>query len=138
MIVAEASSEITDVPCASIILVDLDLLGTRQDLLIERVTWPRFVATIAVWAVMLLGGHPETVAHINNWVKERTRGLIPTVIEDAPEGAGLVAINALYFKDRWKTPFDPAAFDQFFSIPTLSARTTSPSHIRMTCCFLFK
>jgi hypothetical protein len=34
------------------------------DLLIERVTWPRFVATIAVWAVMLLGGHPETVAHI--------------------------------------------------------------------------
>ncbi|PYQ50336.1 MAG: hypothetical protein DMF59_11085 [Acidobacteria bacterium] len=34
------------------------------DLLIERVTWPRFVATIAVWAVMLFGGHPETVAHI--------------------------------------------------------------------------
>ncbi len=33
------------------------------DLLIERVTWPRFVATIAVWSVMLLGGHPETVAH---------------------------------------------------------------------------
>src|SRR5438128_2602342 len=34
------------------------------DLLIERVTWPRFVATIAVWSVMLFGGHPETVAHI--------------------------------------------------------------------------
>lgn len=34
------------------------------DLLIERLTWPRFVATTAVWAVMLLGGHPETVAHI--------------------------------------------------------------------------
>lgn len=34
------------------------------DLLIERVTWARFVATIAVWTVMLLGGHPETVAHI--------------------------------------------------------------------------
>jgi hypothetical protein len=34
------------------------------DHLIERVTWPRFVATIAVWSVMLLGGHPETVAHI--------------------------------------------------------------------------
>ena len=34
------------------------------DLLIERLTWPRFVATIAVWSVMLLGGHPETVAHI--------------------------------------------------------------------------
>ena len=34
------------------------------DLLIERVTWLRFVATVAVWSLMLLGGHPETVAHI--------------------------------------------------------------------------
>jgi hypothetical protein len=34
------------------------------DLLLERRTWPRFVATIAVWTLMLFGGHPETVAHI--------------------------------------------------------------------------
>jgi serpin B len=52
---------------------------------------------------------PETLAHINDWVKDRTRGLIPTILDDAPEQAGLVAINALYFKDRWKVPFDPAA-----------------------------
>jgi serpin B len=51
---------------------------------------------------------PETIAHINNWVKDRTRGLIPTVLEDTPGDAGLAAVNALYFKDRWKAPFDPA------------------------------
>ncbi len=34
------------------------------DLLLERPTWLRFVGAVSVWAIMLLGGHPETVAHI--------------------------------------------------------------------------
>jgi serpin B len=60
---------------------------------------------------------PQTIARINNWVKERTGGLIPAVIEDAPQDPGLVAVNALYFKDRWKSPFDPAGTrDQKFHI----------------------
>jgi serine protease inhibitor len=50
---------------------------------------------------------PEAIAHINDWVKDKTRGLIPTVLNEAPKDAGLVAVNALYFKDSWKTPFDP-------------------------------
>ena len=33
------------------------------DLLAERVTYARFVAFAAVWAVMLFGGHPETASH---------------------------------------------------------------------------
>jgi len=33
------------------------------DLLAERITYPRFVAAAAVWAVMLFGGHPETASH---------------------------------------------------------------------------
>jgi serpin B len=52
---------------------------------------------------------PESIARINAWVKEKTRGLIPSVIEQTPQEAGLVAVNAIYFKDRWKQPFDPAA-----------------------------
>ncbi|HMC20216.1 MAG TPA: hypothetical protein VKL19_00050 [Thermoanaerobaculia bacterium] len=35
------------------------------DLLLERPTRLRFIGVVAVWAVMLLGGHPETVAHIS-------------------------------------------------------------------------
>jgi len=34
------------------------------DLIFERPTWLRFIGAISVWSVMLLGGHPETVAHI--------------------------------------------------------------------------
>jgi serine protease inhibitor len=50
----------------------------------------------------------ETVNRINQWVRERTHNLIPSILEEAPETLGLVAINALYFKDKWQTPFDAA------------------------------
>jgi len=53
-------------------------------------------------------GDPNTVGRINAWVRQRTRELIPSIIDEAPEEIGLVAINALYFKDRWKTPFNLA------------------------------
>jgi serine protease inhibitor len=51
---------------------------------------------------------PATIQRINAWVKERTAGLIPAIIEKAPRDAGLVALNALHFKDRWKDAFDPS------------------------------
>jgi serine protease inhibitor len=51
---------------------------------------------------------PKTIDRINEWVRQRTRNLIPTIIDEAPETLGLVAVNALYFKDKWKIPFDPA------------------------------
>ncbi len=52
---------------------------------------------------------PETLRRINEWVSTHTKGLIPTILEDPPRDAGLVALNALYFKDRWRNPFDPRA-----------------------------
>jgi serine protease inhibitor len=51
---------------------------------------------------------PATIEHINNRVKTLTRGLIPAILDEPPREPGLVALNALYFKDRWKVPFDPA------------------------------
>ena len=48
----------------------------------------------------------KIVDRINGWVKQRTRDLIPSVIGEAPETLGLVAVNALYFKDKWQTPFE--------------------------------
>jgi serine protease inhibitor len=52
---------------------------------------------------------PDTVQRINEWVAARTKGLIPTILDDAPRDGGLVALNALHFKDRWRIPFDPDA-----------------------------
>ena len=51
---------------------------------------------------------PATIRRINDWVKERTGGLIPSILENAPREGGLVALNALHFKDRWKNAFDPS------------------------------
>jgi serine protease inhibitor len=50
----------------------------------------------------------KTIDRINEWVRARTRDLIPSIVEESPATLGLVAINALYFKDAWQTPFDPA------------------------------
>jgi serine protease inhibitor len=52
--------------------------------------------------------NPEIVDRINRWVKDKTRDLIPSILEEAPETLGLVAINALYFKDKWQVQFNPA------------------------------
>jgi serpin B len=51
---------------------------------------------------------PESLAAINGWVNERTKGKIPKVLDELPRLGGLVALNALYFKDKWKQQFDPA------------------------------
>jgi serpin B len=53
-------------------------------------------------------GNPEIVDRINRWVKDKTRDLIPSILEEAPETLGLVAVNALYFKDKWQVQFNPA------------------------------
>src|SRR6201986_2950098 len=52
--------------------------------------------------------NPEIVDRINRWVKDKTRDLIPSILEEAPETLGLVAVNALYFKDKWAVQFNPA------------------------------
>ena len=44
---------------------------------------------------------------INNWVKEKTKGLIPTLHNDPyPESTMLVLLNALYMNAKWQRSFD--------------------------------
>ena len=50
---------------------------------------------------------PKVVANINDWVRQKTEGLIPSIIDSPPGRGGLVSLNALHFKDRWRNPFDP-------------------------------
>ena len=51
---------------------------------------------------------PATVVKINAWVKRKTGDLIASILDQPPGKASLVALNALYFKDKWLLPFDPA------------------------------
>src|SRR5262249_5431535 len=50
----------------------------------------------------------KVIDRINAWAKEKTHDLIPQIIDEAPETLGLVALNALYFKDKWQMPFEPS------------------------------
>jgi serine protease inhibitor len=82
-------------------------------LVFDRSTKPQQMALLALsgaGADVLVDNlsKPKTLARINEWVRQRTRNLIPSIIEEAPDTLGLVAVNALYFKDKWKIPFDPA------------------------------
>jgi serine protease inhibitor len=51
---------------------------------------------------------PESVDKINSWVGEQTHGKIPKILNQLRPEQSLVAVNAAYFKARWKKVFDKA------------------------------
>jgi len=50
---------------------------------------------------------PASPKVINGWVSRSTRGLIDGIVDAIPQDAMLYLINAIYFKGRWQTAFDP-------------------------------
>jgi len=61
------------------------------------------------------GAAPETVDFadnptgaleaINGWVSERTKGLIPRILDSLPDGMALALVNTVYLDADWKYPF---------------------------------
>ena len=49
----------------------------------------------------------EGLAAINGWVKEKTHDRIPTLLEQISSDEIAFLVNAIYFKGRWRIPFDP-------------------------------
>jgi serine protease inhibitor len=45
---------------------------------------------------------------INGWVEDRTRGKIPTILEEIRSDDVMFLINAIYFNGSWRSRFDPA------------------------------
>lgn len=61
---------------------------------------------------------PLDVAAINSWVSRKTRGKIPTILDD-PGNAYLILVNAIYFKGEWTYPFDKSVTkDGVFHTPS--------------------
>lgn len=48
---------------------------------------------------------PTTVSTINNWVKQKTFGKIPSIINDINSNDKMIILNAVYFKGLWSSPF---------------------------------
>jgi serine protease inhibitor len=51
---------------------------------------------------------PKSLSTINSWVKNKTRGKIEKIIDQISADSVLFLINAIYFKGKWTTEFDPA------------------------------
>lgn len=45
---------------------------------------------------------------INNWVKSKTNGKIPTILDSISPDEIMFLINAIYFNGKWQIQFDPA------------------------------
>uniref|UniRef100_A0A287ARJ8 Serpin domain-containing protein n=1 Tax=Sus scrofa TaxID=9823 RepID=A0A287ARJ8_PIG len=48
------------------------------------------------------------VEFINNYVKNKTKGKIVDLFKQLSPDTVLVLVNCIYFKAKWKTPFDPS------------------------------
>lgn len=53
--------------------------------------------------------NPSSVDIINNWVKEKTKEKITSIINTIPPDAVMYLINAIYFKGTWLYTFDKSA-----------------------------
>lgn len=47
----------------------------------------------------------QTLADINNWVKEHTDGMIPRILDKIPPEAVMYLVNALAFDAKWADPY---------------------------------
>lgn len=48
----------------------------------------------------------QTCNDINNWVKEKTDGMIPKVLEEIPADAVMYLVNALAFEAEWRSIYE--------------------------------
>lgn len=49
----------------------------------------------------------QSIETINNWVKRKTKGMIPRLLESLGPETVLLLVNALHFKGEWAHAFDP-------------------------------
>lgn len=51
-------------------------------------------------------GAADAVPRINAWIDEKTKGKINNIVDVLSPLTAMVAVNAIYFKGRWKTAFE--------------------------------
>jgi len=49
---------------------------------------------------------PATLDHINNWCKEKTNGMIPSILDEVKPDVVTYLLNAIYFKADWASKFE--------------------------------
>lgn len=77
---------------------------------------PAFVAAVRdAYRAEVAGANfdaPETVEIINAWVRERTAGAIPAMLDELAPPTALALVNAVTFKGGWASVFEPARTEE--------------------------
>ena len=69
---------------------------------------------------------PQTLDHINGWCNEKTKGMIPSILDEVDPAIVSYLVNAIYFKADWASKFDPKnTKDETFT--TEKGSTTLPT-----------
>lgn len=71
---------------------------------------------------------PATLTAINNWVKEKTAGRIPKLLESLDQDVVMTLLNAIFFKGAWREPFKPSDTRQETFHGTAGAQTVALMH----------
>ncbi len=50
---------------------------------------------------------PQTLEHINGWCNDKTKGMIPKILDEVNPYMVSYLLNAIYFKADWASKFDP-------------------------------
>ncbi len=69
----------------------------------------------------------NTLDHINGWCKEKTNGMIPTILDEIDPLIMSYLLNAIYFKADWASKFDPQnTKDETFTTENDNSSTDIP------------
>lgn len=100
---------------ADVTLDFANALWVAQGLPLENAFVEQARAAFGADATTLDFGSPDAVRTINDWVSQRTKGHIPSILDNTANAEAVVT-NAVYFKGLWDQPFAPAQTrnDQFF------------------------
>ena len=58
----------------------------------------------------------KTLGHINDWCKEKTKGMIPTILDEVKPEMVSYLLNAIYFKATWQYYFEKKSLIESHSL----------------------
>ena len=83
-------------------------LWTRQELTFNPVFIQRNQDFYGAHVATLDVDDPQAPVAINSWVRQHTAGKITEIVDKLDPSTVMLLVNAIYFKGKWTTEFDPA------------------------------
>ena len=99
---------ITQAPLAdpSVTLEIANIVAADKDVVLESAYEQDVRNYYSAEAASLDFSQPSSLDYLNGWCNEKSHGMISNIIEEFPENAKLILMNAIFFKATWTSKFD--------------------------------